>query len=45
VTSAAVRYQACTDHPGLLERLGPDGSRVNSQFRDGQFQPLEPPAA
>jgi hypothetical protein len=45
VTTAAERYQACADHPGLLERLGPDGSRVIGQFRDGQFQPLQPPAA
>jgi uridine kinase len=29
----------------LLERLGPDGSRVIGQFRDGEFQPLQPPAA
>lgn len=45
VTTAAVRYQASSQQPGLLERIGPDGSRVIGRFRDGVFQPLEPPAA
>lgn len=40
VTTAAVRYQASRDQPGLLERIGPDGSRVVGRFRDGVFQPL-----
>jgi hypothetical protein len=42
VTTAAERYQACAGRPGLLERLGPDGSRCIGQFQDGAFQPLEP---
>jgi hypothetical protein len=42
VSTAAERYQACAGRPGLLERLGPDGSRCIGRFQDGAFQPLEP---
>ncbi len=45
VTTAAERYQASRQHPGLLERIGPDGSRAVGQFRDGRFQAQEPPTA
>lgn len=42
VTTTAERYQACPSRPGLLERLGPDGSRCIGRFQDGVFHPIEP---
>ncbi len=41
VTRASVRYQASRAHPGLLERIGPDGRVTLGQFEHGQFQPRE----
>ncbi|MDX1589013.1 MAG: hypothetical protein R3296_08750 [Oleiphilaceae bacterium] len=32
-----VVYQASTRHPGYLEALHPDGTRVTGEFRDGVF--------
>jgi len=41
VTSAPVRYQACSSRAGYLERLGRDGSRTVGHFVNGEFQPCE----
>ncbi len=37
VTHATVRYQASNEHPGLLEKIEPDGSIIIGQFENGQF--------
>jgi len=42
VSTAAVRYQASSSHPGYLERINSDGSRCISHFADGVFQPCDP---
>lgn len=41
VTRAPVRYQASRAHPGLLERIDPDGRVTVGQFEQGEFQPRE----
>lgn len=38
ITSTAIRYQASTSHPGLLEQIDRDGSVTLGQFNNGQFQ-------
>ncbi len=40
VCLASVVYQACTDQPGLLEQISPDGARVTGRFKNGEFEPL-----
>ena len=40
VSSALLRYQASTTHPGLLEEVASDGRRRLGQFRHGVFEPL-----
>lgn len=37
----SVAYQASIDHPGLLERLQPNGEISVGQFENGRFVPLE----
>ncbi len=37
-------YQVCTDHPGYLEEVLPDGSRRIGQFEQGEFHPLDEPS-
>ncbi len=32
-----VRFQASLDSPGLIERIGADGSRTVGQWLDGRF--------
>lgn len=39
VSACTVRYQASVEHPGLLEQIREDGSRVLGHFENGQFQP------
>ena len=41
VSSAVLRYQASTAHPGFLEEINPNGMRRLGQFRHGVFKPLE----
>ena len=41
VSSAALRYQACTAHPGFLEEIASDGRRRLGQFRHGMFEPVK----
>ena len=41
VSSASLRYQASTTHPGFLEEVASDGKRRLGQFRHGVFDPLE----
>ncbi len=41
VSSAVLRYQASTAHPGFLEEINPSGRRRLGQFRHGVFEPLE----
>jgi hypothetical protein len=31
------RYQSAPDHPGMLERIDPDGTRTIGQFIHGEF--------
>lgn len=40
VSSAVLRYQASTAHPGFLEEINPSGRRRLGQFRHGVFEPL-----
>lgn len=40
VTSTAVRYQASSDHPGMLERINAEGQIEVGLFQDGEFMPL-----
>ncbi|MFM9099970.1 MAG: TA system antitoxin ParD family protein [Cyanobium sp.] len=42
VSSAAVRYQASSRHPGYLERINSDGSRSIGSFSGGVFHPCDP---
>lgn len=41
VSSAVLRYQASTAHPGFLEEINSNGRRRLGQFRHGVFEPLE----
>lgn len=41
VSSAALRYQVSTAHPGFLEEIASDGRRRLGQFRHGVFEPVE----
>ena len=41
VSSAPVRYQACSSRPGYLERLDKDGSRSVGRFANGEFLACE----
>jgi hypothetical protein len=41
VSSAAVRYQACSNRPGYLEALDRDGNRSVGRFINGEFLPCE----
>ncbi len=41
VSSAPVRYQACSSRPGYLERLDRDGSRSVGRFAHGEFLACE----
>ena len=41
VSSALVRYQACSSRPGYLERLDRDGSRSVGRFANGEFLACE----
>jgi hypothetical protein len=45
VSTASVRYQACANRPGLLERIDSDGSVSAGTFAGGVFRPCEPAAA
>lgn len=40
VTSAAIRYQTSSSHPGYLERIDRQGNIATGQFQNGQFIPL-----
>ena len=42
VSSAAVRYQASSRHPGYLELINSDGSRSTGSFSGGIFHPCDP---
>ena len=37
-----IRYQACKDKPGLLEKIDAEGNSIVGQFVDGEFVPAEP---
>ena len=37
ITPGSVYYEASTRHPGLLDEVGPDGSRRSGHFSDGKF--------
>ena len=41
VTRAPMRFQASRAHPGLLERIDPEGRVTVGQFEHGEFQPRE----
>jgi hypothetical protein len=41
VSSAAVRYEASSRHPGYLERINSDGSRCTGSFSGGVFHPCD----
>lgn len=41
VTGCEVRYQASASHPGWLEQIGTDGSRVIGRFESGKFEPRD----
>jgi hypothetical protein len=40
VTQAAVSYSASATHPGLLDRITPDGQRKPGRFENGEFIPV-----
>ncbi|PIE25060.1 MAG: hypothetical protein CSA60_01775 [Neptuniibacter caesariensis] len=40
ITSSSWRYQASSQHPGMLERIASDGTVTVGQFENGQFKPL-----
>jgi hypothetical protein len=40
VCESRVRYQSAPRHPGLLERIDPEGSRELGTFRNGEFVPV-----
>ncbi len=40
VSQARERYEASQTHPGLLDRVLPDGHRETGHFRDGKFVPV-----
>lgn len=40
VTTAAIRYQASTTHPGYLEQIDENGVRTIGTFQNGVFTPL-----
>lgn len=44
VTGCAVRYQASATHPGWLEQIRADGSRVVGRFEGGVFQACDDPS-
>lgn len=44
VTGCDIRYQASAAHPGWLEKICTDGSRVPGRFENGIFQPRNPHA-
>jgi len=39
VSASAVRYQACSDRPGYLERIDRQGQRSVGRFVAGRFRP------
>ena len=39
VTFSALRYQASTHYPGMLEQIASDGTVVVGQFENGKFSP------
>jgi len=41
VSQASIQYQASPSHPGLLEQINPDGSRISGQFKAGIFTPAD----
>ena len=41
ITGSDVRYQASAAHPGWLEQICADGSRVVGRFESGIFQPRD----
>jgi hypothetical protein len=40
VTSASVKYQSSTDHPGLIERINENGIIETGSFVGGRFSPF-----
>ena len=38
IAAKSIRYQACANHPGLLEQVHPDGRVLIGQFNNGEFQ-------
>jgi hypothetical protein len=40
VSSGRIRYQASSTHPGLLERLDPEGTITLGRFEQGRFVPM-----
>ena len=40
VSSGRIRYQASSMHPGLLERLDPEGTITLGRFEQGRFVPM-----
>jgi hypothetical protein len=43
ISAGNVRYQASKTHPGMLERVSPDGNVEVGQFADGNFKVLTHP--
>jgi hypothetical protein len=39
ITTSAMKYQASTEQPGMLEQVAPDGSVAVGQFNNGRFVP------
>ncbi|MEN8180656.1 MAG: hypothetical protein ABFS39_18825 [Pseudomonadota bacterium] len=40
VSQARERYEASQTHPGLLDRVLPDGQRETGHFQNGEFVPV-----
>jgi hypothetical protein len=38
VTRAGIYYEASVNHPGLLDRVQPDGRRTTGRFSEGEFR-------
>lgn len=41
ISQARIRYEASPTHPGLLDRIHPDGHRETGRFLNGEFVPGE----
>lgn len=41
LTEGRVWYEGSISHPGLIDRIQPDGTRETGHFRNGEFVPIK----